>query len=309
MANSFKKLYLINEHDYKMLQELKQGSVQKPATTHQRDIDVKNALSMNKRLETYANERSRKDHGRAELPSDETSMEHTTEDNTNASYAPRVEDSRPSSLVHSPLRPASPIGLPPLEPTPKKNTIIDDSTPLASSSPVSVTKIRTRATTPLDASYHSLSINKTSKKKTSSHESKPVGTRSPKDSIYKIISDYIQSPTAANEAIDLAKAVLDMPSVHIEWDQQQILLGDQPFTLMQFIDIIQVLTVNIKPSDDVQKLYEFVDHLKTNFFPINMIQNTYVKLMFSTSRKGSRAMPPQPRSPVTWFNSLSDARK
>ena len=303
MANSFKKMYLISEYDFKLLQDYKQGNVQGSSTMHQRDVDVKNALSMNKRLEVQANEQSNKDDGRNETVTNETSMEDTSENNTNASYASR--DDRP--------RPESPMDLPPLEPTPKKSATPPPRqlTPLASSSPAAVPKRRTRATAPLDASYHSLSIDKSDNKKTTSHESKAVGTKSPKESIYKIISDYAQSPIVAKHAIDIAKLVLEMPATHVDWQNQRIFLDNETFTLIQFIDIVTALSENME-LDGIQKLNEFVKYLKTNSFPVNMIRNTHIKLRYFTDMKGTPrkgAMAMTPRSPISWFNSMKDIGK
>ena len=317
----YKKMYLITQHDYDLLNKVKgeksfdaeEDDVRKKlTTTTTEDVNIKNAIRLNDRLTTEARQAARRrDVGLEATKNDDNDDDDQGQDVLDAS----VEDNEEGSSMNTsyvPLEP-SPVSSPhptrksPVSsPHPTRNA--DSPPPLEPTPPVIPSKFqrRTRATTPLDASFHSLSTTSTpvkTKKPGKVQAAAPLSsTGASEEAIYNTILEYLPPNQAAKGAI-LARQIFKLPNVRADWGRQSINLDNVIVTVMQFADLIKTTTEKRKPGPDIERLDEFVAFLRKNELPSIYIINPYIKtrllVSLSTSRQGAQAMAPILKSPIS----------
>ena len=138
--------------------------------------------------------------------------------------------------------------------------------------------------------------------------------------VYAKLRAYLP-PKEAERGIKLAKRIFVIDSSSINWHDQTIYLDKFAYTVMQFMDIIQLATSRKKPVQ-TDLLRDFCHYLSQNNVPTDLLTNTYMrtsiiasniaaKIEESPSRGAAAAMHPKLFTPermknFKWFNTKEE---
>ena len=269
---AFKKMVLIPEREYLDLKSVKEQSLANYANEEEKtgDIDVKNALSLNKRLDRQLRAR----------PADTA-----TPDNADLS---RTLDND-VSYDQSPQRKRR-----------RSEGVGEDSEEVGEDLDLSTDQSRSVAEESVKEEIPEVWESPGRKKQ----QLDPIDS-----AVLEQVRKYV-SEKDVNKAVALTKRLIATSAISFNLDTETVTMKRKKCTLMEFIDLIQLSCSRVKPVKvKALPIYlEFLREtaIPLTLIVNPYIRSSIIKFDAKTSRKGRAAMPPKVRQRKKWFASLED---
>ena len=269
---AFKKMVLIPEREYLDLKSVKEQSLANYANEEEKtgDIDVKNALSLNKRLDRQLRAR----------PADTATF-----DNFDSS---RTLDND-VSYDQSPQRKRR-----------RSEGVGEDSEGVGEDLDLSTDQSRSVAEESVKEEIPEVWESPGRKKQ----QLDPIDS-----AILEQVRKYV-SEKDVNKAVALTKRLIATSAISFNLDTETVTMNRKKCSLMEFIDLIQLSCSRVKPVKvKALPIYlEFLraTGIPLTLIVNPYIRSSIIKFDAKSSRKGRAAMPPKVRQRKKWFASLED---
>lgn len=134
--------------------------------------------------------------------------------------------------------------------------------------------------------------------------------------LYDRLRGYLP-PKDIERGVILAKRIFFFDDAFINWNKQIITLGETEYSVMEFMDFIQLATSRKKPTQTDQ-LREFCNYLSQNKVPPTLLTNSYMRTVLiasniaqkiekSPAREASKVVfTPEKMSKFKWLNTIKD---
>ena len=269
---AFKKMVLIPEREYLDLKSVKEQSLANYANEEEKtgDIDVKNALSLNKRLDRQLRAR----------PADTATL-----DNVDSS---RTFDND-VSYDQSPQRKRR-----------RSEGVGEDSEGVGEDLDLSTDQSRSVAEESVKEEIPEVWESPGRKKQ----QLDPIDS-----AVLEQVRKYV-SEKDVNKAVALTKRLIATSAISFNLDTETVTMNRKKCSLMEFIDLIQLSCSRVKPVKvKALPIYlEFLraTGIPLTLIVNPYIRSSIIKFDAKSSRKGRAAMPPKVRQRKKWFASLED---